>query len=254
MTDEKIIPISSLRVSCEKCSLKSLCLPQGLAGLQIGLFEDIVGQLPPMHDKKYLYRQDDKFVNLYVVRSGCVKQYQSAQDGTEHVIGFSLPGELLGIDAIATGHYRESAVTLDTSSVCKLEYGKFEELCEKIPGLTKQMMKMVSQELTQEHDLRMTISTKNSEERLAIFISSLSTRFQLLGYSANEFILPMSRGDIGDYLGIAIETVSRVSRKLVEQGLIEVNRRSIKIKDPDGLKSLAGHCEVCPSRSLSKVS
>jgi len=248
---EAIISISKLQTNCQKCSLKSLCLPQGLVGVQIQMYENIVRQLPPMEGKHCLYRKGDKFVNLYVVRSGCVKRFHSSQDGTEQIIGFSFPGELLGMDAIGTGYYSESAVTLDTTAVCKLQYSRFEELCEEIPGLVKQVLKMAGQELAGEHDLRLSISTKASEERLAMFFSSLSTRFKLLGYSPYEFMLPMSRRDIGNYLGMAFETVSRALKILVNQGLIEINRKSVKINDPDGLKILAGHCDVCPSLNIS---
>ena len=245
------ISVSDFHVSCQDCRLKSLCLPQGLGGFQTHMFEDVIRQLPPIEDKYYLYRQGDKFNNLYIVRSGCIKQVISTQDGIDQIIGFSLPGEMLGMDAIATGHYGESAMILKTTTVCALEYDKFEELCEKIPGLAKQMLKMASQELIDEHDLRLTISTKNSEEKLALFFSSLSTRLQLLGYSPSKFELPMGRSDIGNYLAMAPETISRTVKKLIQKGLIEANMHSVIIKDHDELKTLAGHCEVCPSLHIA---
>ena len=230
-----------------------LCLPQDLSGFQAEMFDDIVRRSPPMKGKRSLYHQGNRFANLYVVRSGCVKKIHYTQDGTEQIIGFSLPGELLGLNAIATDQYNETAMTLNTTSVCKLDYARFEELCEKIPGLAKQVLKMAGQELIEEQNLRLTISAKNAEERLAMFYSSLSTRFQLLGYSPYEFILSMNRLDIGNYLGMTYETVSRTTMKLVKQGLIEIDRKHVKIKDPEGLKVLAGHCEVCPSLNISNL-
>ncbi len=247
MPDKETSSISSLQSSCQRCSLKSLCLPQGIVDFQLQMFEDIVRQLPPLEDKRFLYHQGDKLKNLYVVRSGCVKQIYFSGGGNKQIIGFSLPGEVLGIDAIATDYYSETAMTVKTTTVCEIKYARFEALCEKIPGLAKQVLKRTSQELIEEHDIRHTISAKNSQERLAIFLSSLSTRFRLLGYSPYEFQLPMSRSDIGNYLGLAIESMNRSSKILVEKGLIEITRRSVKIKDPDGLKVLAGHCDVCPS-------
>jgi CRP/FNR family transcriptional regulator, anaerobic regulatory protein len=217
------------------------------------MFEDVVRQLPPIEDKTYLYRQDDKFNNLYIVRSGCVKQVISTRDGIEQIIGFSLPGEMLGLDAIATGRYSESTVVLKTATVCELDYEEFEELCEKIPGLAKQILKMASKELIDEYDLRLAISTKNSEEKLAVFLSSLSTRLQLLGYSPYNFELPMGRSDIGNYLGMAPETISRTVKKLIQRGLIEADMRSVIIKDRDELKVLAGHCDVCPSLNIANA-
>jgi CRP/FNR family transcriptional regulator, anaerobic regulatory protein len=251
MLDKETSLVFGLQSNCRKCSLKSLCLPDGIVDFQLHMFEDIVRHLPVMDDMRYLYYQGDEFINLYVVRSGCVKQIHHSQDGNEQVIGFSFPGELMGIDAIAAGFYVESAITLGTTTVCKIEYARFEELCEKIPGLVKQVLKRASQELIEEHDIRYSISAKNSQERLAMFFSSLSTRFRLLGYSPYEFLLPMSRGDVGNYLGLAVETVSRSTKILVEKGLIEIKKRSVKIRDLDGLKALSGHCDVCPSLKIS---
>lgn len=251
MTIGKFNSISALHISCKDCRLKSLCLPQTLGGFQTQMFENIVRHLPPIKDKNYLFRQGDKFNNLYIVRTGCVKQVISSRDGIDQVIGFSLSGEMLGMDAIATGHYSESAVTLKTTTVCALEFDKFEELCEKIPGLAKQILKMAGQELIDEHDLRLSLATKNSEEKLALFLSSLSTRFQLLGYSPYEFELPMGRSDIGNYLGMAPETISRTVKKLIRKGLINAEMHSVVIKKLDELKAMAGHCEVCPGLHIA---
>ena len=215
------------------------------------MFEDVVHQLPPVEDKHYLFRQGDKFNNLYIIRSGSVKEISTSRDGTEQVIGFSLPGEMLGMDAIATGQYSASAIILKTTTVCALEYDKFEELCEKIPGLAKQILKMAGQELIDEHDFRLSLSTKNSEEKLALFLSSLSTRYMMLGYSPYIFELPMGRSDIGNYLGMASETISRTFKKLIQNGLITVKSHSVEINKLDSLKTLAGHCEVCPSLSVA---
>lgn len=251
MLDKETSLIFGLNSNCQECSLKSLCLPQGIVDIQLHMFEDIVRHQPVMGDMRSLYFQGDEFINLYVVRSGCVKQIHYTEDGDEQIIGFSFPGGLLGIDAMATGFHVESALTLGTTTVCKIEYARFEELCEKIPGLVKQVLKRASQELIEEHDIRHSISAKNSQERLAIFFSSLSTRFHLLGYSPYEFSLPMSRSDVGNYLGLTVETVSRSCRILVEKGLIEITNRLVKIKDPDGLKVLSGHCDACPSLKIS---
>lgn len=247
MTDKETNLIPSLQSNCQKCSLKSLCLPQGAVDSQLQMFEDIVSQLPPMKDKHFLYHQGDKFLNLYVVRSGCVKRIYFSRGGKKQIRGFSLPGEVLGIDAIATDYYSETAATLEATTVCEIRYSRFEALCEKIPSLVKQVLKKASQELNEEHDILHAISAKNSQERLAIFFSSLSTRFRLLGYSPDEFKLPMGLIDIGDYLGLGIESVNRSSNILVEKGLIEIKRHTVKIKNPNGLKVLAGHCDICPS-------
>jgi CRP/FNR family transcriptional regulator, anaerobic regulatory protein len=251
MLDKEINLISELHSSCKRCHLKSLCLPQDIANLQLKMFEDIVGHLPPMEEGRYLYHQGGKFINLYIVRSGYVKQTYCSRDGDEQIIGFSFPGELLGIDSIATGYYFESALTLDTATVCTIKYDRLEKLCEKIPGLMKQVLKKASQELIEEHDIRHSFSAKSSTERVAMFFSNLSTRFQSLGYSPHEFLLPMNRSDVGSYLGLAIETVSRSCKKLVDKEIIKVEKRSVSILDPEGLKRLAGHYDDSTSLKVS---
>lgn len=242
--------VSVLKTSCRNCSLSSLCLPHELGSTQVKELEDIVSQLPPVNKHGHIYKQGEKFTSLYVVRSGCVKRYQIDSDGNEQVIGFSMPGELLGIDAIGTGKYMSSAEALDTASFCQLNYSKFEQLCEKIPGLIKHLLKMAGQELVSEHEIHKAISQKSIDERVAVFFTSLSTRLKILGYSSNEFNLPMSRHEIANFLGMQPETFSRSLKKLVTSGYIDVNLRNVKIKDPDNLRLLAGHCDTCPTHEV----
>ncbi|OGT77995.1 MAG: hypothetical protein A3J35_07220 [Gammaproteobacteria bacterium RIFCSPLOWO2_02_FULL_52_10] len=241
--------ISVLQTNCRNCSLSSLCLPKDLVGAEIKELETIVSQLPPINKHGHIFNQGDKFTSLYVIRSGCVKKYQIDADGNEQVIGFSMPGELLGIDAIGTGKYMSSAEALDTTSFCHLQYSKFEDLCQSIPGLIKHILKMAGQELVAEHDIHKAISQKSIDERVAVFFTSLSTRLKILGYSGSEFNLPMSRHDIANFLGMQPETFSRSLKKLVTDDLIDVNLKHIKIKDLDNLRTLAGHCDTCPSSS-----
>ena len=153
-----------------------------------------------------------------MVRSGSVKRIHCSQDGDEKIVRFYFSGEIIGIDAIANGHYNNSVVTLETTTLCKLDYYKLSKLGEKIPELTKRLLKKASQELIEEHDIRSTITTNGSVMRIAIFIANLSTKFRINGYSPFEFMLPMSRWDIGSYLGLANETVSRSFKTLVNEG------------------------------------
>ncbi|MBF8269275.1 MAG: hypothetical protein HW386_984 [Gammaproteobacteria bacterium] len=242
--------VSVLQTSCRNCSLSSLCLPKDLVSTEIKELESIVSQLPPLNKHGHIFSQGENFSSLYVVRSGCVKKYQVDAEGNEQVNGFSLPGELLGIDAIGTGRYMSSAEALDTTSYCQLKYSKFEELCEKIPGLIKHILKMAGQELVAEHDIHKAISQKSIDERVAVFFTSLSTRLRILGYSGSEFNLPMSRHDIANFLGMQPETFSRSLKKLITDNLIDVNLKNIRIKDQDNLRLLAGHCETCPSNKV----
>ena len=242
--------ISVLQTSCKNCGLSSLCMPKDLVSAEIGELESIVSQLPPVKKHGHIYSQGEKFTSLYVVRSGCVKKYQIDSDGSEQVIGFSMPGEMLGIDAIGTGKYMSSAEALDTTSFCQLKYSKFEELCEHIPGLIKHILRMAGQELVAEHDIHKAISQKSIDERVAVFFTSLSTRLKILGYSGSEFNLPMSRHDIANFLGMQPETFSRSLKKLITDDLIDVNLKNIRIRDLDNLRRLAGHCETCPTNQV----
>ena len=244
------LKISVLQTSCKNCGLSTLCLPNELVGRELTELENITTQLPPMNKHGHIYKQGEVFTSLYVVRSGCVKKYQIDADGNEQVIGFSMPGELLGIDAIGTGKYMSAAEALDTASFCQLNYSKFEQLCEKIPGLIKHILKMAGRELVAEHEIHKAISQKNIDERVAVFFTSLSTRLSILGYSSNEFNLPMSRHEIANFLGMQPETFSRSLKKLVNSGLIDVNLRNIKIREPEKLRRLAGHCDTCPTHKV----
>jgi CRP/FNR family transcriptional regulator len=242
--------VSVLQTNCKNCSLSSLCLPKDLVSAEIKELETVVSQLPPLNKHGLIFNQGDKFTSLFVVRSGCVKKSQIDSEGNEQIIGFSLPGEMLGIDAIGSGMYMSSAEALDTTSFCQLKYTKFEELCKTIPGLIKHILRMAGQELVAEQEIHKAISQKSIDERVAVFFTSLATRLKILGYSSSEFNLPMSRHDIANFLGMQPETFSRSLKKLVEDDLIDVNLRHIKIKDQEQLRELAGHCEVCPTHKV----
>ena len=252
-TKERHNHLSKIVTSCSNCKLSSLCLPQGLVTTELEGLKSIVKQLPSVSYKKYIFKQGDAFKYLYVLRAGGVKVYSTNVNGEELVMSFTLPGELLGIDGIASGQHKTTAVALDTVSLCRVEFEKFEDLCLDIPKLSKHILKVISQGLVTEHDMRAALAQKSAEERVAVFIMSLSTRFSLLGYSRTVFILPMSRYDIASYLGLSYETVSRKFSQLRDNGIIGVDQKKIRINDMDYLKKLAGHCEECPTTYMTAI-
>ena len=245
--------LSEIVTSCSNCKLSSLCLPQGLVTAELEGLKSIVKQLPSVSYKKYIFKQGDAFKYLYILRAGSVKVYNTSTNGEEQVMSFTLPGELLGIDAIASSQHRTTAIALDSVALCRVEFEKFEELCLETPKLSKHILKVIGQELVTEHDMRTALAQKSAEERVAVFIMSLSTRFSLLGYSRTAFILAMSRYDIANYLGMTVETVSRKFAHLRDNGIIDVNRKEIRINDMDHLKKLAGHCEECPTTHMTMI-
>jgi CRP/FNR family transcriptional regulator len=240
--------VEEIRISCSNCSLAELCLPHGLTEAELAQLEKIVKRRPPLQPGQHLYRVGDSSLCLYAVRSGTLKSYNTTDDGDEQVLGFTLPGEMVGFDGLSDGHYTSNSVVLETSCVCSLPYDRLEELCHSTPGLHKQIMRLVGREITLDHQMLLLLGKRNAEERLATFLVSLSNRFHARGLSATEFNLPMSRQDIGNYLGLAIETVSRLFAHFQEQNLLTVNRRRVVLHDLD---RLAGRIEGYPKDSVS---
>jgi CRP/FNR family transcriptional regulator, anaerobic regulatory protein len=224
-----------IRISCSNCSLAELCLPHGLTEAELEQLEKIVKRKPPLQPGQHLYRAGDPSLSLYAVRSGTLKSYYTTDDGDEQVLGFTLPGEMVGFDGLSDGHYTSNSVVLETSCVCSLPYERLEEMCHTTPGLHKQIMRVVGREITLDHQMLLLLGKRSAEERLATFLVSLSKRYRARGLSATEFNLPMSRQDIGNYLGLAIETVSRLFAHFQEQGLLTVNRRRVVLHDLDRL-------------------
>jgi CRP/FNR family transcriptional regulator len=190
-----------------------------------------------LHKGEHLMRAGDRFADLYAVRSGSFKAYTTDVQGREHVLGFFMPGELIGFDGIQTGQYRVNVVVLQTSSLCAISYLALIRLFAVIPTLSADMMRILSQKLSVNGTLA---GDYTAEERSAAFLTGMSDRFSGRGYSPKTFILPMSRCDIANYLRLAPETVSRVLARFVKHGLIQVSSREIRILDRDGLDQIAG--------------
>lgn len=227
-------------IACQDCSLYQLCLPTGIDGPELKQLDDIIQRRPPLKRGEHLFRIGSRFQAIYAVRSGSIKSYVPTEDGGEQVTGFYLPGEILGLDAINTGRHPCAAKALETTSLCEIPYEKLGELSNRIPGLQKQLLKVMSKELLHDQSLLMLLGKKNAEQRLAAMLVSMSNRYKQRGFSPTEFNLSMSRNDIGNYLGLAVETVSRLFTRFQDDGLLEVSRRSIMIKDQEGLRCVAG--------------
>jgi len=238
----KDIDLQKIKVSCSNCSLSELCLPRGMGQEALEKLENIVKRATPLQRGDVLFRAGEEFKGVYAVRSGLIKVFVTADDGEEQIVGFFLPGEMLGLDAVEAQVHACSAVALETSSYCAVPFSELSEVCKEIPELQNQLFKIMSRELSSENQMLLTLGKKNSEEKVATFLLTISTRFHLLGYSANEFKLTMSRQEIGNYLGITFETVSRVFGRLQQSGIIKVNRKMIKIIDMVALKNLVSEC------------
>jgi CRP/FNR family transcriptional regulator len=199
-------------------------------------FEKIVSQRRPLQRGDSLYRVGDRFHSLFAVRSGALKTIMITPDGDEQIIGFHMPGELLGFDGLSD-YYNCNAVALERTSVCDLPLNRVEELSRVIAGLHRQLCSIMGRELNTDQAMLLLLAKLSADDRLAAFLLSLSKRFAQRGFSESRFILAMSRHDIANYLGLAPETVSRVFARFQQDGLLSVNRREIEIHDMDTLRS-----------------
>ena len=239
----KELDLHKVKVTCALCSLSELCLPRGMGQEALDKLENIVQRASPLQKGEVLFREGDEFRGLYAVRAGLIKVFATTDDGEEQIIGFFLPGEMLGLDAVEHHIHACSAVALETSSYCSVPFSELSEICKEIPELQNQLFRIMSRELSSENKMLLTLGKKNSEERVATFLLTISIRYHQLGYSKNEFKLTMSRQEIGNYLGITFETVSRIFSRLQRNGIIKVNRKAIKIIDMVALKSLVSGCD-----------
>ncbi len=234
----QITDLSEIKLSCSNCNLAELCLPRGLDLKELDTLEQIIKRSKPIHKGDYIFRNGDTFRSLYAVRSGTIKIYTTTNNGDNQVMGFYFPGEIIGFDAIENNKHQCSAVALETSTYCAFNFDNIEEICTTIPGLQHQMFRLMSRELTTENELLLTLCNKNAEEKIATFLISLSHRFEQRGYAANEFKLTMSRQDIGNYLGLTIETVSRIFSKLQRDKIIAIDHKIVEIKDREILHKI----------------
>lgn len=246
-TIEQIVDFSKVKATCSHCNLQELCLPRGLPPEDLDKLELVVKGSRPIQKGKHIFRAFDPFVAFYAVRSGSVKSYIINEHGEEQITGFYFPGEILGFDAIDQHQHTCSAIAMETSTFCSIPYDKINDICQQVPDLQNQMFRLISRELSNENKLLMSINKRTAEERIATFLVSLSGRFKNLGYSAREYNLPMSRQEIGNYLGLTIETVSRLFTKFQRNGLVTINRKAIRIEDLSTLHAICdGFSSITP--------
>lgn len=235
-----ILDLNQLRRSCGTCALHELCLPAGITA------EDLVQLDATVRDKRTLdrgdtlYREGDSFGALYVVRSGSLKTFVQDEDGQMQILGFHLPGEIVGVDALASDRHMSQAEALERSSICELPYTRLQKVVAEVPALNRQLMRIISREVVEEHRHLVVMGKQPAQERLAIFLASLADRYHRLHRDGTRLTLTMSRSDIANYLGLVVETVSRVFTRMEEMGVLEVNRKAVRILQPEQLASLCG--------------
>ena len=220
------------------CNLKGLCLPLAMDIKDIDRLNNIIQRSRPIQGGEHLYRSGDKFTSIYALRSGSIKTYMIDDSGIEQITGFFLPGEVLGFDGIDNSSYGCNVVALETSTVCEIPFNRLEELSMQMPGLQRHFFQLMSREIETNHQMLLTLSKKNAEGRVATLLLSLSQRFSHRKLSPNAMRLPMSRMDIGNFLGLTIETVSRTFSRLQKEDIIDVDGREVLIKDHERLNEI----------------
>jgi len=234
---QRTVTPSRLRIACSNCNLRELCLPVDLSAGEMQQMERLSHAKHAYARGDYLYRSGDKLQSLYAIHSGSFKTQFLHEDGREQVTGFQMVGEIIGLDAISTDHHSCDAVAMESSEVCELPFNKLEELSRELPGLQRHLHKIMSSEIVRSQGIMLLLGSMRAEERLAAFLLNLSQRFAARGYSPTEFQLRMSRQEIGSYLGLQLETVSRAFSHFHDNGLIRVKVRSIEILDLPGLQA-----------------
>lgn len=233
------------RVSCGNCRLNTICLPISLHIDDIDKLNNIVQRGKPLQKGDYLYRANDPFDSVFAIRSGAVKALTLSDNGEEQVTGFYLPGEVVGMDGIADNRYTNSVIALETASVCEIPFNRMEELSLQIPNLQRHFFQLMSREITQDQQIITLLSKSSAEERIAALLLSISNRNSRRQLSATAFRLPMSRTDIGNYLGLTIETVSRIFTRLQKQDVIHVDKKEVLINSMDQLRNIANGAAAC---------
>ncbi|PKO46080.1 MAG: transcriptional regulator [Betaproteobacteria bacterium HGW-Betaproteobacteria-22] len=227
-----------LKVACSNCNLRELCMPVGFNVDEMKKLDEVVEKRRRVKQGELLFTSGDAFTSLYAIRSGFFKTCVSSEDGREQVTGFQMAGEIIGMDGIVSDQHNCNAVALEDAEVCVMPFATVEDLSRELPMLQRHVHKIMSREIVRENGVMMLLGNMRAEERLAAFLLNLVQRLHARGLSQSELVLRMTREEIGSYLGLKLETVSRAFSKFSDEGIIEVKQRYVKIMAPETLKKI----------------
>lgn len=231
---------AQLKTSCSNCNLRELCFPINLSADELSKVDTLIADRLRIKRGDYLYRSGQAFEAIYAIRSGFFKTTILIEDGREQVTGFQMTGELLGLDGISNEQHACNAIALEDSEVCAMDFSQLETLSREISILQNHLHRVMSREIVRDQGIMLLLGNMRSEERVAAFLVNLSQRFTARGYSPAEFHLRMTRAEIGSYLGLTLETVSRTLSNLQNDGLIAIQHKHLRILDACKLKSIVG--------------
>ena len=227
------------KTSCQYCSLSNLCLPLALDHSDMDKLDEVVNRDRILNRGEQMFTQSAPFRSCFAVKSGAIKTSVITEAGEEQITGFFMPGDLVGLDSMSDDTHASSASALERTSVCEIPVDELEKLAHIMPELQHHMFHLMSQEIRNGHQLSVLLSKNTAEERIAALLLSLSSRFHRRKLSSTHFSLPMARNDIANFLGLAVETVSRVFTRFQNQGLIRARGRDIELLDIEALQVMA---------------
>ncbi len=235
---QPVLNLDTIKVACSNCNLRELCMPVGFNVDEMKRLDEVVEKRRRVKQGELLFNSGDTFTSLYAIRTGFFKTCVTSEDGREQVTGFQMAGEIIGMDGIVSDRHNCNAVALEDAEVCVMPFATVEDLSRELPALQRHVHKIMSREIVRENSVMMLLGNMRAEERLAAFLLNLIQRLHARGLSQSELVLRMTREEIGSYLGLKLETVSRAFSKFSEEGIIEVKQRYVKILAPDELKKI----------------
>ena len=233
-----------ISIHCQNCSINQLCLPFSLSDQELNNLDQIIDRKKPYQKNQVLIQAGQPLNSLFAVRSGSFKSYVVSENGEQQVTIFHLPGDLIGFDALSEQNHQSFTVALETSMVCEIPFNTLDSLSAPIPKLRQQVMRLMSREIRSEQGMRLLINNRSAEQRVAFFLHNLAERFGARGLSRKQYRLSMTRGDIGNYLGLTIETISRIFTKFQQDQLIAVDGKFVDILNEGDLRERAND-QVC---------
>ena len=236
--DGQVISIRDLKAVCTTCSLRELCMPFGLTTDELAQLDSLVRSRRRLRKGETLYDAGDPFAALFAVWVGSTKTTVMAEDGREQVTGYQLPGDILGFDGVGTDHYQSRATALEDGEVCVMPFDRIEMLAQRVPSLAANLRRFLSREISRDQSVMLLLGSMRAEERLAAFLLDLSERYRQRGYSSRSYVLRMTREEIGSFLGLKLETVSRLFSRLQQEGIVRVQGREITLLDTGALRQL----------------
>ena len=235
----------SIKIACSNCNLRELCMPMGLSPTELERIDEVVASRRKVKRGDTLFRSGEKFNSLFAIRIGFFKTCVTTEDGREQVTGFQMAGEVIGLDGIVSDVHTCNAIALEDAEVCIMPFDRIEELSREVNALQHHVHKIMSREIVRENGVMLLLGSMRAEERLAAFLLNLMQRLHARGFSQSELVLRMTREEIGSYMGLKLETVSRTFSKFVEDGIIEVKQRHIRILNIDALRNIVSTKAGC---------